>query len=298
MLIVGAGMAGCIAGIVNPKATILEAQSDTSVNHRAVLRFRSDEISKVTGIPFTKVNVNKGIWYEGKEVPISTRMISLYSQKVLGCITPRSIVNVEPAERYIAPSDFHAQLIDMLGSRVEFNSPIHGNDLYKDEKRPIISTMPMQSLLKLLLLETDTEFLHQPITTTRWHVPGCSLHATIYYPEQVTPIYRATLTGEDLIMEHMEEVTEWDYRQVFDSFGISTFATLVEENHTQRYGKILDIDDAKRKQIIFELTTEFGIYSLGRFAIWKNILLDDVLDDLYVIRRFMKESDYDKRRTL
>ena len=295
MLIIGAGMAGCIAGIVNPKAKIIEAQDNTALNHRAVLRFRSDAISKVTGIPFRKVKVTKGIWYQGHEAPLSPRMISLYSQKVLGCITSRSITNIDPVERYIAPPDFHAQLIDMLGNRIEFNSRVDSLDF---GDRNIISTMPMQSLLNILNLECSLEFLHQPITTTRWHVAGCGLHATVYYPEQVTPVYRATLTGEDLIIEHMGEISEWDYQQVFDSFGIHTLATLVEESHTQRYGKILDIDDAERKQIIFELTSKYNIYSLGRFAIWKNILLDDVLDDIYMIRRFINTSNYDIRREM
>jgi hypothetical protein len=62
MYIVGAGMAGCLAGVLNPTATIYEAAESFQQNHDAVLRFRDDQVSKQVGIPFKKVKVRKGIY--------------------------------------------------------------------------------------------------------------------------------------------------------------------------------------------------------------------------------------------
>jgi hypothetical protein len=48
---------------------------------------------------------------------------------------------------------------------------------------------------------------------------------------------------------------------------------------------------------LFRLTHERNIYSLGRFATWRNILLDDVVDDIAAIKKLLKaNSAYDIRR--
>jgi hypothetical protein len=65
----------------------------------------------------------------------------------------------------------------------------------------------------------------------------------------------------------------------------------------QKYGKISPVEDAVRKQLLFQLTHEHNIYSLGRFATWRNILLDDVVDDIGAIKKLLKaNSAYDVRR--
>jgi hypothetical protein len=57
------------------------------------------------------------------------------------------------------------------------------------------------------------------------------------------------------------------------------------------------IDDALRKQLLFRLTHEHNVFSLGRFATWRNILLDDVVDDIVQVKRLLKSgSAYDVRR--
>jgi hypothetical protein len=69
------------------------------------------------------------------------------------------------------------------------------------------------------------------------------------------------------------------------------------ESIDQKYGKIASIDDAVRKQLLFALTHNHTIYSLGRFATWRNILLDDVVNDIAAIKRLLKtNSAYDARK--
>jgi hypothetical protein len=48
---------------------------------------------------------------------------------------------------------------------------------------------------------------------------------------------------------------------------------------------------------LFRLTHEHNVFSLGRFATWRNILLDDVVDDIVQVKRLLKSSSaYDLRR--
>ena len=42
-----------------------------------------------------------------------------------------------------------------------------------------------------------------------------------------------------------------------------------------------------RKEFLYYLTREFNIYSLGRFATWKQIILDDVVDDANKIMKLI-----------
>ncbi len=56
---------------------------------------------------------------------------------------------------------------------------------------------------------------------------------------------------------------------------------------TQKFGKIVQVDEDYRRSIVVRLTEEFGIYSLGRYATWRPLLLDDVVKDIEVIERLM-----------
>ena len=56
----------------------------------------------------------------------------------------------------------------------------------------------------------------------------------------------------------------------------------------QRYGKILPFDEEERQAFILWATETFGIYSLGRFATWRQILLDDLVRDIGVIKRLIE----------
>ena len=99
MIIFGAGIAGCLAGIINPKAQIIERGSGKS-SHKAVLRFRTNDISKVTGIPFKKVSVKKTIWYEDVEHNIITpRLAALYGKKVIGRHWPKLLLRTRTSGR-------------------------------------------------------------------------------------------------------------------------------------------------------------------------------------------------------
>ena len=51
-----------------------------------------------------------------------------------------------------------------------------------------------------------------------------------------------------------------------------------------------------RKELIHRLSMEANVYSLGRFATWRNILLDDVVEDARRIQRMMDQQDANSKR--
>lgn len=320
MKILGAGMAGCLMGVLNPGAKIYEASEGLPDTHKAVLRFRDDKISKATGIPFKKVKVYKTVWADGKERMLGPQWINQYSKKVTGRYQPRSIVNLDTVERYIAPSDFHHVLADMIGNNIHFNHAVNKiteRAIYFDNApsvdlvggEPIISTVPMSIAAYITDNRVkdsngeDIVFSHQPITVTRFKVKDCDVYQTVYYPKDDTSVYRATLTGEDLILESIGDLSHNHVCNVLDSFGLLTTDLDIESDgayidldkhiqSTQQYGKISPIDDKARREFMLKLTMEHNIYSVGRFACWRNILLDDVYEDNFKIRTMINSDPY------
>ena len=306
MLIVGAGMAGCLAGTMYPNAKIIEAADSFQRNHDAVLRFRDDSVSKQVGIPFKKVKVHKAIYTShGGFVQPNIRFANWYSMKVThGKISDRSIWNLEPSTRYVAPSEFHEMLEDMCHDRITYGESFGAtpNSLHDC----VISTIPMNKLMEILDYQVDCEFEHWPIKVDRFKVVDCDVHQTVYFPELNEPVYRMTLTGDDLIIESMimpnvlvhgdnEQRMKGLARDVF-GFGSGWLHSHIESN--QRYGKIRPIHDDIRKRFMYWATKRHNIYSLGRYATWRNILMDDVLDDILKIRAMMNSSEYEMVRSL
>lgn len=314
MKILGAGMAGCLMGVLNPGAKVYEAAEKLPDTHRAVLRFRDNKISQATGIPFKKVKVYKTIWADGKERMLGPQWINQYSKKVTGKYNPRSIVNLDTVERYIAPSNFHHMLAEMIGSNIHFNMKLTAADKHAisfndnpeqevaRDFEPVITTIPMGIMADILdeKVGDGIVFEHQPITVTRFTIKDCDVYQTVYYPKD-NNAYRATLTGEDLIVESIGDVNHNMMVDVLKSFGLTLGCLNLPDGEwdldkhiqsTQQYGKISPIDDRVRRDFMLKLTLEHNIYSVGRFACWRNILLDDVYDDNFRIKAMINSDPY------
>ena len=165
-----------------------------------------------------------------------------------------------------------------------------------------ISTAPLPVVLSELGIQTELQFERAPITVVRCRVRGADVFQTVYFPDEETPMYRASITGETLIIEAMTtDIASKDWMpRALTLIGraFSTEVVQVLDTVQQQYGKIVPIADADRKRLLFELTQQRGLYSLGRFATWRNILLDDVVKDVHAIKRMMNSSPYDVRRSI
>lgn len=293
-VILGAGLSGLIGATQFPKATVLEANSAESLSHKAVLRFRSDSLSRLTGIPFQPVTVHKSIWFDDQHQRPSIQAANLYSMKTNGKYLDRSIWNLDPVERFIAPESLQEEMIAQIGNRIKWNHRVTSDELTQ-LPRPVISTLPMPTLLKILGIEgvDDSRFMHKSIVVDRYRVHGADVFQTIYYPDPRFSTYRVSITGNLMIRERTGIVNDYELRDICESFGLnSNDLELIDESHEQRFGKIAPIDARTRKQIIFELTQRYGIYSMGRFATWRNILLDDTIKDGAIIKRLITHGVY------
>lgn len=303
MIIYGAGMAGLIAAnmLRRYKPTIHEAAPSLPHNHEALLRFRSDAVSRATGIPFKRVVVQKAIYHERKIITTPNLQLSnMYAEKVTGKMASRSILNLEPAERFIAPPHFIGALA--MGCDIQFGAKLDETtlSLSRDNKHFTgISTIPMPALMKLANWPSLPSFDSRPINvvTTTITNPETDLYQTIYYPSPEFKVYRASITGNKLIIEMLGSAPDLNdaHNTVFsvvEDFGFAGQVLWSEPTiSTQKYGKITPIDPSVRKEFILAMTDRHNLYSLGRFATWRQILLDDIINDIHTIDEFITQRD-------
>jgi hypothetical protein len=279
--IIGAGMAGLLAANIlrRHKVTVLEKQKELPNNHHAVLRFKSDEIGHLLGIPFKKVNMIKTVASYTNNVVADSLS---YSKKVTGkYLSNRSIIDgTVTAERWIAPENLIEQMAETVlisfntewTPRVKAQIPI-----------PVISTIPMPQLMNILGYECKEFFTNIPGIVFTGTIQNCDAYCSILFPGP-EPFSRATITGDQLIIEFpgMEEVPEsLDIAKAYWQLGFSDAVILDAEFSNQPYFKITEIDEAERKAFQRWATVTYGIYSLGRYATWRpKLLLDDLVDDI------------------
>lgn len=289
MIIYGAGMAGLLAGNMLRRWSpmLREAQPGLPDNHSALLRFRSDVVSAATGIPFRRVKVLKAVWRDGKLRSEATlRDNNEYAFKVAGDIIVRSVINLDPVERYIAPPGFISDMAESC--MVTYDSPM-------TEPEECVSTIPMPKLMQIVGWADVPEFKYRPITTVNITIehPKVDVYQTIYYPTERKPYYRASLTGNLLTIEYANVAPYvTDYTDVLEDFGLWSVDVMSEPKVSrQEYGKLLPIDDRLRKAFILAMTDQYRIYSLGRFGTWRQILMDDVVQDVRRIEGWLTERN-------
>ena len=264
-------------------------------------------MSIASGIPFKKVRVNKQINYHGKHFNSPTiAMANEYCKKVTGEYTNRSIWNLKTVDRYIAPEDFISQLA--LDTKISYNS---GSDhialnYIHEQDDIVISTMPMFELMRLLEWKDVPEFKTKEIWSVVCEIkePLCDVYQTTYYPNKDLPFYRMSITGNKVICEFISEPKELtNYKdgvmkleQVISHFLERDFGIYAEttrpEIKYQKYGKLVPSDERTCKKFIAWATNNYNVYSLGRWGLHRQILMDDVVQDINVIKTLIETENY------
>lgn len=317
MIIVGAGISGSIAGEYfrrySPKIYDQRPEGlSVYNNHHAIMRMKTRDAGDIIGREIKEIKISKEIYYKGEHHKTANTMFNnLYSLKVNGSIEDRSIstVNGSHETRYII-KDFKIQYIGRTAlSGVDLNK----KRLYFDrdgckfevDYDVVLSTIPMPVMLKAAGATAGVEFKKRSIFITRqiYDFECKEIYQTIYYPSRNMKAYRATLESSTLIIESVDGYpSEKEYSEIEESFGIdssmrSPYAPIL---NSQEFGKIIDIDDITRKRLLNHLTERHSIYSIGRFAIWKNIKVDDLIKDLRKIDEMInvdsESNRYDLRR--
>lgn len=317
MLIIGAGMAGLLAAnmLRDMEPTILEQQPVLPNNHSAVLRFRSHIVGDVLNVPFRKVTMIKCTVGSVNAVADALN----YSLKCTGVRrTDRSLLDgLQVDTRFIAPKDLIARMV--ANTNIEFGKKLEGdfNVESRMQEVPIISTIPMPALMSILRYPfvSQFDFLSVHSYNIRFRLPNCDAYCSVYDTRPDSFISRVSITGDEVIVEiPMPSETKRDVQEQLDrSFvdrvtadakellGIARNIPVVAHCSSQRYAKIIPVDDRARQEFIHWATDRHNIYSLGRYATWRpKLLLDDLVNDIRLISRWSREGRYavTKHRTL
>jgi hypothetical protein len=150
----------------------------------------------------------------------------------------------------------------------------------------VISTIPMPSLARTLgYRELGWKWIDGKNLVTR--VKGCEAYVSIMVPDPNVPFSRATITGDQLIVELAGGEFSNPERIVYKAcllLGITERCDDVQVVD-QSYAKIAPIDEGERRNFIYWASTITGrAYQLGRFATWRpRLLLDDLVHDVRLI---------------
>lgn len=312
-IVIGAGMAGLLAAAMlrDECQQVVEAQPTLPNNHSALLRFRSSIVGDTLNIPFDRVKVMKAV-VSAYGNPVGDALA--YSRKTNGTATLRSSISAagEIEDRYIAPDD----LVNRMFQKVTCPVLMDNTFAMVDGAGPVISTVPMGALMKMLDYNPKPEFRSVPGFNINIGLRDVDVCATLYFPNPALPYYRASITRSRLTVEYAFPGSEATLEQlmfpieghpkvmkdhladILLKFGLNEAHMVGKPVATaQRYAKILPIDDTERKRFIMWATDKHGIYSLGRFATWRpGLLLDDVVNDLRVIQNIARNGSYEHRR--
>lgn len=313
MIIIGAGMAGLLAGgmIRDEPVTIYERATSLPNNHSAVLRFRSSIVGDTLGIEFKAVNMMKAVdmWRN----PVADSLA--YSKKTNGSATLRSVMTADGAvaKRYIAPENLIQLMADRVNGEIVYNSVAHPLKLIEDDI--VISTIPMPALMNLLSYSPRPDFKYVNGFNINCTLQNADAYVSVYVPHPEFLFNRVSITGNKLTIEFSLPHDNADSvkklvdaycsnDEVVDNFIEEALMHLgIEGNDyddvivkAQPYAKILPIDEGERRRFIVWASDTYNIYSLGRFATWRpGLLMDDVVDDVRKIRRIMKHGSYEAR---
>lgn len=284
------------------KPVVYLSDTNLSNHHSAVLRFKSDAISKFLNIPFKEVIISKAISYRGKLYNESSiGFQNMYSQKVTGKVINRSIGSMESDVRYVAPDNFFECL--QIGLNIKLGCNLIDEAFNRDFNEPVLSYIKMPNMMKKVNEIGDIhidipEFKYSPVYTVNVKIldPEVSVYQTIYYPGSEM-YYRASITKNNLIIEYIKRPSDEDITNdikviLEEGFKIKSYTLDTFKFNELPVGKMSPIDDEIRCQFIYDLTTRYNIYSFGRNGIWRSIRLDQLFSDIHKIDRMISSNNY------
>jgi hypothetical protein len=290
-------MAGLLAArMLAPrrKIVVLEQAPALPHNHSAVLRFATNRVAEVLGIPFKRVNLIKTVlpWRNSVADALA------YSHKVLGVYrSDRSVLLPErwtSQERWIAPENLIEQMAE--GVEIKYGSTYS----FKPGLNKVISTIPMPALARAMGFPRDLGWSWINGTNIVGRLRKTDAYVSVYVPNPELPFYRVSITGDKIVIEFASSAAYTAEESLAEAMALLGINQEVDDYSVvdQAYGKIAPIDEDERRSFIHWASTEKRIaWQLGRFATWRpRLLLDDLVQDVRKIERWitMPSSKYEQ----
>lgn len=329
--IIGAGPAGIMACGGVPGCSglwVFDSRTSLSNDHQAVFRLRDPRVALLLGCHAREAKVTKEIlvppsdahkgWFQGQltRTPL-VNLANLYSKKVYGQINAASISKeLGEVTRYLTDRSSmrvpegshlgHTLIMVRTGPRLVFESK--DRKLIDVDYDFAISTIPLPVLITCLptawyesasksLKESNSSFKSEPVYVYRGKtlIPA-TVNQTIYVPDPHTNISRMTLQESELIIESVGQLGEDQLIEAAEVFGLWNAEVQFNPNpFVQPMGKLLPISEDLRKLLIVEITEQFNIFSLGRFATWRPLRTDQLLGDIDQINRLISLSESQRK---
>lgn len=300
VVIIGAGVAGTIASSAtsaySPSVLERKSKADLFQDHHAVLRIRDPRTALLLGCDIKPIRIKKEIFYDGRlHNECTIVMNNLYSLKTSESIGTKSIMEAGMHERFILEGSVAGP------SNASYECTLEGVEkgiLRTDRDVTVsynycISTIPLPTMARIAGLVFDaTKFRTNPIVVWQAESKVASdVHQTIYFPELEFKTYRATLEGRRFVLEATDIPSSDEINHVLLQFGLGLDEMKERDLVVQQNGKLVPADDQLRRSLIYQLTDRFNVFSLGRYAIWKPLRIDDLVDDIERIKRMMMTHD-------
>src|SRR4030042_3226346 len=313
MVIIGSGIAGTMAynyfRALDPEVYEARENRQAFSDNEAIIRMKNPAVGFLFGADMKEVEIEKWIFDNGKYYSQPTpEFVCSYSQKVAKSITSRSIENLGKVKRYLVNTKLNIpenkikykhklfDVDDIVSDDVNYHSlSIHdGIKSYLDIKYDVcINTIPLPVITNMFGSKTEKHkngtFKSLDIYTRKiLFTPDLYVdkYYTVYIPDQDSSIYRVNLSPEGIIFESTEEIGIGQCEDLaYSLFRIYPMHYDTKQSVCKKISekKILNIDSGIRKRLLYQLTSNHSIYSLGRYAIWKNIGTDDLMQDLIKI---------------
>jgi len=177
-------------------------------------------------------------------------------------------------------------------------------DLVYTADGPIISTIPMPELMLMLEYPHAITFQYKPIWTINIELANVDVYQTLYVPYIDIHPYRVSITGNKMTLEFATEPLD-DHQELVEYYMDLLLPKWYHANvyikskalKLQNYGKIIPVSDDKRQSFMMWATDNHNVYSLGRYATWRQILLDDLVKDLRLITKWIvQRNNYERRK--
>jgi hypothetical protein len=182
------------------------------------------------------------------------------------------------------------------GVSIEFNCD-YG---FPAGEEKVISTIPMPVLAAKMGYPNDLgwRWINGRNIITR--IKACDAYCSVMVPDPNIPFSRASVTGDQLIIELCGEVANIQ-RTIYKACELLGVSERYDSFDVvpQSYAKIAPMDETLRRNFIYWASTVTGrAYQLGRFATWRpRLLLDDLVHDVRLIEGWATSpsSSYDQQ---
>jgi len=311
-VIIGGGISGLLMGYVLKEYdyTILEQASESSI---------------ITGAPFylhkpidwlptkwKRIEVHKNCW-DGKWFVRTPNIghMNDYARKITGKIHDTSLKFMDGGieEGYLPVGGNSSRVIkDLLDANerhVQYSCRVTEIlpakkviKLNKEDKEytihysNLISTIPLPVLLRMLNLEIDFTFKADPILTSAYKVTeneAVDAYQIIYVTTPKLKPYRVSLMHNTIFVEAMVPMDEDENRNLIKMvWGFENPKHI--ETKSVSPGKFHPIERNKRKILLARLTSDYGIYCIGRYAVWAYKRLDHLADDAMELVKIIRDN--------